>query len=256
MLDGKTLEEVRIDQINLEVAPQKKARQQSLVQQGQVDLICLRPTADGRYDIVDGRRRLVDLKEIGAETVEALVEEMDDVTLHVRALIYNTGTRNKLDEAEHMSQLLAEGWTQADISEHCGLSGASVSNTLRLLDLHPILKERLRDGSLCFSAAWNLARLPKDVQAQYSDQAKITSLNAEDAARQYEAGVVNLATLDIPELEDVVDVEPTGPGLFLTFAQMRAMFEDGKVEVKWEGKRIVLNAWTSEPFVAQEPEEK
>lgn len=229
------LEVVDVSQINVVVAPSSKAQQLSLLELEQINPIRLRPDGNGRYDIVDGRRRLVDLIKIGRETVQAIVEELTDAQLHSYALTLNSGTSNPMDEAEHIVYLIGLGHTQAEIAQMCNWSEAKVSQRVRLLDLIPEVKEQLRRGDTKVSAALILTKLDRKTQKVLAREGSVALRAAGEALREQQSSQLGLFDITVPDLG-------IKPGLFFTSEQMTLLADDKEVQVDWGGHFLTLKA--------------
>lgn len=105
-------------------------------------------------------------KEVG-EVREIGVEEGDV------DFLYHT-SRNPAQEAKMIRDLREEGMTQAGIAEKMGISQGQVSKRLKLLELPEVLFQRVLDGDLRPSTAYELAKLPDNIQAQYVNEEEVT----------------------------------------------------------------------------------
>lgn len=102
-----------------------------------------RPDSEG-YMIVAGERRFRALQFLARETVNAVVVRGNPQEL---ALIENLQRENlkPLEEAEGLASLMeSHGYTQEELAEVVGKSRVSVTETLRLNDLPPAIKEECR----------------------------------------------------------------------------------------------------------------
>jgi ParB family chromosome partitioning protein len=123
----------------------------SIRQVGILQPLVVRPSPDGRYELVVGERRWRAARRAGLSAVPALVVETDDRGVLQRALVENVHRQDlgPLEEAAAYSQMIDEGGlTHEQLAEHVGLSRPSVSNALRLLDLPPPVQALLRGGQI------------------------------------------------------------------------------------------------------------
>jgi ParB family transcriptional regulator, chromosome partitioning protein len=121
------------------------------------------PTIAERFQIVAGERRWRAAAAAGLHQVPALVHDMPDSEAAAIALIENLQRQdlNAMDEAEGYDRLLSQfGLTQEALGEAVGKSRSHISNTLRLLNLPPAVKEALRIGSISAGHARALLALP------------------------------------------------------------------------------------------------
>jgi ParB family chromosome partitioning protein len=144
----------------------------SIREQGVLQPLVVRnrqPAGDGepRYEIVAGERRWRAAKLAGLATVPVVVRELDDQSALAVALIENLQREdlNPLDQAESLARLAREfGLTHEQVAKAVGRSRASVSNLLRLLDLHEDVKDMLASGGIDMGHA--RALLPLDGKRQ------------------------------------------------------------------------------------------
>jgi ParB family chromosome partitioning protein len=107
------------------------------------------PTELGRFQIIAGERRWRAAGAAGLHEVPALVRELADTDAAAVALVENLQRQdlNAIDEAEGYDRLIGQfGLTQEAVGQAIGKSRSHVSNTLRLLNLPPTVKEALRTG--------------------------------------------------------------------------------------------------------------
>lgn len=106
---------------------------------------------DVRYELVMGERRWRASQEAGLTSIPAIVRETADDELLRDALLENLhrSELNPLEEAAAYSQLLEDfGCTHDQLAERIGRSRPQISNTLRLLNLPPIVQRRVAAGVL------------------------------------------------------------------------------------------------------------
>ncbi|WP_104128746.1 ParB/RepB/Spo0J family partition protein [Cryobacterium sp. Y57] len=125
----------------------------SIREVGVLQPIVVRPLADepGKYELVMGERRLRATKEVGLDTIPAVVRETADVDMLRDALLENLhrAQLNPLEEASAYQQLLADfGITQEELAKRIGRSRPQITNTLRLLKLPESVQVRVAAGVL------------------------------------------------------------------------------------------------------------
>jgi ParB family transcriptional regulator, chromosome partitioning protein len=111
----------------------------------------VRQIAHEKYEIVAGERRWRAAQLAGLAQVPVVIKEIDDRSAMAIALIENIQREdlNPLEEAEALRRLLDEfDMTHQHIAEAIGKSRATVTNLLRLLDLHPDVKKLLLNNQL------------------------------------------------------------------------------------------------------------
>jgi ParB family transcriptional regulator, chromosome partitioning protein len=135
----------------------------SVKAQGVMQPILVRPSGEGRYEIVAGERRWRAARMAGLASVPALVREVPDRSALAIALIENIQREdlNALEEATGVKRLIEEfAMTHAEAAEALGRSRASITNALRLLELAPPVQELVREGKLDMGHARALLALP------------------------------------------------------------------------------------------------
>jgi ParB family transcriptional regulator, chromosome partitioning protein len=119
----------------------------SVREHGILQPILVTETIDG-YRLVAGERRLRAAREAGLERIPAVVRHLDDRTQLEIALVENL-QREDLDaiEAAHGFRRLVDefGFSHEDIAARVGRARSTVANTLRLLDLAPVVQEAVGD---------------------------------------------------------------------------------------------------------------
>ena len=103
----------------------------------------------------------------------AIIREMPDQSVAAVALIENIQRKdlNPLEEAAAFERLCDEfGMTHKSVAESVGRSRASVSNLLRLLELHDEVKVLVDKGELEMGHARAILGAPKDQQFEIAQQ--------------------------------------------------------------------------------------
>ena len=109
------------------------------------------PLAEGRYELIMGERRFRASKRAGQDTVPAIIRKTDDVDLLRDALLENLhrAQLNPLEEASAYRQMIDDfGCTQEELARRIARSRPQISNTLRLLNLPPLVQRRVAAGVL------------------------------------------------------------------------------------------------------------
>ncbi len=123
----------------------------SIKAQGVIQPIIVRKISFEKYEIVAGERRWRASQLAGLTQIPVVVKEIDDRTAMAMALIENIQREdlNPLEEAEALKRLLDEfEMTHQLIAEAIGKSRTTVTNLLRLMDLHPDVKKLLLSNHL------------------------------------------------------------------------------------------------------------
>jgi ParB family chromosome partitioning protein len=131
---------------------QLKDLRESLATSGLLQPITVRHSPDGEaYDLIAGERRLRAAKELGWNTIAAVVKDLDDRQLLALALIENLQRTdlNPIEEAEGYDRLIKDfGHTQQTVASMVGRDRSTVANMLRILQLPATVRQMVRDGTL------------------------------------------------------------------------------------------------------------
>ena len=123
----------------------------SIKAQGIIQPIVVRKLGQDKYEIVAGERRWRAAQLAGLQQVPVVVKDIDDRATMAIALIENIQRQdlNPLEEAEALRRLLDEfTMTHQQIADAVGKSRVTVTNLLRLMELHPEVKKLLVSGQL------------------------------------------------------------------------------------------------------------
>lgn len=123
----------------------------SIKAQGVIQPIVVRKIGQDKYEIVAGERRWRASQLAGLQQIPVVIKDIDDRATMAIALIENIQRQdlNPLEEAEALRRLLDEfTMTHQQIADAVGKSRVTVTNLLRLMDLHPEVKKLLINGQL------------------------------------------------------------------------------------------------------------
>ena len=179
----------------------------SIASQGLVQPIVVRPSAQqNRYEIIAGERRWRAAQMAGLSEVPVVIRDVEDRDAMALALIENIqrDDLNPLEEANALHRLLHEfELTHQQVAQAVGRSRTTVTNLIRLLDLHLEVKELLEQGALEMGHARALLSLDSHRQADAAKQVAAKGLSV----RETEALVRRLNQPKTPT-RPVVDEEP------------------------------------------------
>jgi ParB family chromosome partitioning protein len=159
---------------------------ESIRAQGLLQPIVVRPRPGDpdRYEIVAGERRWRASGLAGLHEIPAVVRNVNDSEAAIIALVENLQRENlnALDEAEGYHRLVTEfSLTQEAVGYAVSKSRAHVTNTLRLLNLTPKLKEHVHSGRLTAGHARALLTHPNPEAAAEKIIAKGMSVRQAEA---------------------------------------------------------------------------
>ena len=124
---------------------------QSIRLHGILQPLLVRPTDDGKFELIAGERRWRASVRAGMKSVPAIVRSAGPQESLEVAIIENVQREdiNAVDAAIAYSRLAQEfNLTQEEIARRVGKSRVAIANTLRLLGLSPLILEGLRNGHL------------------------------------------------------------------------------------------------------------
>jgi ParB family transcriptional regulator, chromosome partitioning protein len=122
----------------------------SIREHGVLQPVLVAETLDG-YQLIAGERRVRAAAAAGLERIPAVIRHLDDRSRLELALIENL-QREDLDpiESAHGFRRLIDdfGFTHETIAQRVGRARSTVANTLRLLELAPVVQAAIADGSI------------------------------------------------------------------------------------------------------------
>ena len=144
----------------------------SILTQGLLTPLVVRPLENGEYEVISGHRRLHACKKAGVETVPALITDMDrdtaaialvDSNLHREKILPSEKAfayKMKMDAIKHQgvtSGQVVQKWSRDEIADN--ESGRQVQRYIRLTHLIPELLEKVDEGKIAFTPAVHLSYL-------------------------------------------------------------------------------------------------
>ncbi|GBC96868.1 Chromosome-partitioning protein Spo0J [bacterium HR16] len=121
---------------------------QSIKERGVLEPIVVRPTADGRYEIVMGERRYRAAQMAGLTEIPAIVRELSDEEAAADALLENFQREdlNPIERAQAIQKLLTMmSWEQ--VARTLGVSESTLRRHLELLELPQVIQQELMKPS-------------------------------------------------------------------------------------------------------------
>jgi ParB family transcriptional regulator, chromosome partitioning protein len=158
----------------------------SIKAQGVIQPVVVRSIAPDRYEIVAGERRWRAAQLAGLQEIPVVIRDIDDRSAMAIALIENIQREdlNPLEEATALRRLLDEfTMTHQQIADAVGKSRTTVSNLLRLMDLHPDVKILLVNSQLEMGHARALLSLDDAKQVAIANKIVKEGLTVRDAER-------------------------------------------------------------------------
>lgn len=194
------LSEVRLDQIVVIDGIRKrfdedsiKELASSIEQHGILQPIIVDPRPDGTYSLLIGQRRFIAAKRAGMDVVPAIIMDeklKPDESLEARLIenLHREGL-DPIDEAEAYQQLVDIIHNVSEVARRVGKPRYYVSKRLRLLRLHPRLRESVRRRALTPGHAQVLLRLEPEQQLTFAQEI-IEKQLTEKEARERVRGIL------------------------------------------------------------------
>jgi len=126
---------------------------ESIRASGVVQPVVLRPTANGRFQLVAGERRWHASRRAGKTTIPAVVRQISNEQAMEITIIENLQREdlNPMEQARAFERLSREfSLTQEQIAARTGKDRASIANFIRLLKLPEDVQNALEAGALSF----------------------------------------------------------------------------------------------------------
>jgi ParB family chromosome partitioning protein len=183
----------------------------SIRELGVLQPLLVRPMegSEDTFELIAGERRLRAAKRAGLVSVPVIIRsDVTDRTSLEQALVENLqrSDLNAIEEAEAYQRLIDEfGLTHEETATRVGRSRASVTNTLRLLQLPTGAKQAIRDGALSAGHGRALLGTPdRGLQEELCEVARAQGLSV----RALEELVKNGGVVPEPTPVAEVSVEP------------------------------------------------
>lgn len=181
---------------------------------GVIEAICVRPTGNGRFQIIAGHNRVAAAKLAGLATIPAVVRQMDDDEAALRLVDSNLQHRETLLPSEKafayrlqleamnrqgqrtdltyspLDNKLKGGTTAQEVGSKSGDSQPQIFRYVRLTYLIPPLLEMVDNKKFGFRAAVEVSYLPKEeqellLQIMTEHNLKAPNLSTANALRRY-----------------------------------------------------------------------
>lgn len=141
----------------------------SIQAQGIIQPLVVRETGHQKYEIIAGERRWRAAKMVGLQQVPCLIKNVEDDAAIAIALIENIQRENlnAMEEAIALKRLLEEfELTHNEVAKAVGKSRTTVSNLLRLNNLHVDVKVFLEHGDIEMGHARALLSCEHSMQSE------------------------------------------------------------------------------------------
>lgn len=214
----------------------------SIAQHGVLQPILVRPTPDGRYQIVAGERRWRASRLAGKTTVPVIIRSLSDLEAMTFALIENLQREdlNPVDEAQGYKRLMeVTGLTQEQVAKQVGRSRPAVANALRLLGLPAEALDLLKEGKITTGHAKAILSIADDeLRVSVAKQVAETGMTVRQAEKLC-AKPAKQEKLPLPKPRDAVAAE-------VELALQNALGVEVKVDYKDGRGTLSLNFYSKE----------
>ena len=153
---------------------------ESIRSQGVIQPIVVRPSGQGRFEILAGERRWRAAGMAGLARVPVVVRDVADRAALAMALIENIQREdlNPLEQAAGLKRLVDEfGLTHDDAARAIGSSRSQATNLLRLLSLAASVQTLLREGRIDMGHARALLALDGARQVEIANRVAASGLS-------------------------------------------------------------------------------
>ena len=151
---------------------------ESILTQGVLTPLVVRPLESGEYEVISGHRRLHACKKAGLDSIPAIVTDMDrdaatiamvDSNLHREHILPSEKAfayKLKAEAMHHQGRTsgqVGQKWTRDEVAN--GESGRQVQRYIRLTHLIPKILQMVDDGKIALTPAVEISYLTKLEQA-------------------------------------------------------------------------------------------
>jgi len=224
---------------------------QSIAATGVVQPIIVRPLAAGRYQLINGERRLLASREAGKSTIPAIVRQVSDELAMEMTIVENLqrADLNPMEQARAYQRLSNDfKMTQEQMALRTGKERASVANFLRLLRLPEGVQQKVEAGDLSFGHARTLLGLQTPEQITAAAQ-KVMALSM--SVRQTETYIHGLMNPESKATKEQKVEPPQDPNVHEAQDRLqRALGLRVKIEDKKGKGRVIIEYSGLEDFDA------
>jgi ParB family chromosome partitioning protein len=198
MIEMVRFEDLSVEQIDVEEGIRRTIEKEpleelaaSIAQHGVLQPIVVEPGEEGRYRLQIGMRRFAAAKMAGLEKVPTIILDgplgaEDSLAMRLVENIHREGL-DPIDEAEAYSALREMGVRVSEIAKRVGKERTYVSHSMRLLGLHPRVREAVRGHTIPRDQALALLRLEPEQQLELAREVmegKLTTMEVRDRVRE------------------------------------------------------------------------
>ena len=202
---------------------------------------------EGRYEIIAGERRYRAARLADLETIPAIVRDWDEQKRLEAALIENLqrDDLNPIEEAAGVKSLMDQaGLTQEEAAARLGRSRPALANLLRLLTLHPMVRQMLTEGRLSAGHGRALAGVDERRQIQLANLTVQQGWSVRQLERICAQPPAKEDKKPAPKKEpQLKELEGMARDLFGTRVKLDGDFERGKIVLSYYSADDLQRIW-------------
>jgi ParB family transcriptional regulator, chromosome partitioning protein len=220
----------------------KKEKLQELVssirEKGVVQPVLVREIQGGRYELIAGERRFRAVKELGFETIPAIIRKVDsDIDLLELSLIENIQREglNPIEEAHAYQRLISEfNFNLEEIGKAVGKDKTSISNTTRLLKLPQKIQDYIISETISMGHGRALLGLD-DEKEQFRICARIIKkgLSVREAEQLVNRSAVGTRKKSAQKDQNLVGIEEELQRIFGTRVKILHAKKRGRISIDY-----------------------
>ena len=185
----------------------------SIIANGVVQPVLVRPMANGRFQLIAGERRWRASELAGKKTIPAILRQVSDEQAMEITIVENLqrADLNPMEQARAFERLAREfHMTQEQMAQRTGKDRATVANFLRLLKLPSSVQARVESGELSFGHARALLALE---HADDIEKAALRVIGLSLSVRQTESYVQGVLHPERKAKKDPAADDPVDPNV-------------------------------------------
>ena len=210
---------------DIEYDDDMKELEKSILEEGQLEPIIVRPDNDGKYEVIAGHRRLF-IADKNRLPLDAVVRNLSDEDAIKLMVLSNIAKRTKIKPMTYAKAIVVymnankvQGKrndllktsgkvdTLSDVAEDMGLSRATAKRMMRLVNLIPEYQEQVDSGELPISTAVEISYLsPKEQTDLYINNKK--KISCDTAKELHVASIEKKKSGGLSEEELVEMIKP------------------------------------------------
>jgi len=210
----------------------------SIKEKGVVQPVLVRGIPTGEYELIAGERRLRAVKELGYETIPAIIRKVDsDIDLLELSLIENIQREglNAIEEANAYQRLINEFHFNLEaIGKAVGKDKTSISNTTRLLKLPKKIQDCIISEGITMGHGRALLALDdQKEQLRICDRIIKKGLSVRETEQIVNRSVVGIRRRSSQKDQNLVLIEEELQRIFGTRVQIMHSKKRGRINIEY-----------------------